>query len=47
MVMTYSSFAVYGDDLGNLLLWADEPRNIRPFFVWIAWLVSGTNRGEL
>lgn len=47
-VMTYSSFAVYGDDLGNVLLWGGMSLgNIGPFFVWIAWLVSGTNRGEL
>lgn len=47
-VMTYSSFAVYGDDQGNVLLWSGMSLgNIGPFFVWIAWLVSGTNRGEL
>ena len=47
-MMTYSSFAVHGDDLGNVLLWGGMSLgNIGPFFVWIAWLVSGTNRGEL
>ena len=47
-VMTYSSLAVYGDDRGNLLLWGGMSLgNIGPFFVWIAWLVSGTNRGDL
>ena len=46
--MTYASFAVFGDDLGNVLLWGGMSLgNTGPFFVWIAWLVSGTNRGEL
>jgi hypothetical protein len=45
--MTYSSFAVVGDDLGNVLLWGGMSLgNIGPFFVWVAWVVSGTNRGE-
>ncbi len=47
-VMAYSSFAIIGDELGNVLLWGGMSLgNIGPFFVWIAWLVSGTNRGEL
>lgn len=46
--LAYASFAVTDVDLGNLLLWGGMSLgNVGPFFVWIAWLVSGTNRGEL
>jgi hypothetical protein len=48
MVIAYGSFAVYGDDRGQVLFWGGMTvGNVGPFFVWIAWLVSGTNRGEL
>jgi hypothetical protein len=48
LVMTYASFAVWGDDLGDVMLWGGMCLgNVGPFFVWIGWLVGGTNRGEL
>jgi polyferredoxin len=44
----YASWAVTGEDLGNVLLWGGlSLGNVGVFLVWIAWLVSGTNRGEL
>ncbi len=48
VVLAFSSLAVRTDDLGGVLMWGGLALgNVGGFFVWIVWLVNGTNRGEL
>jgi hypothetical protein len=47
-MVAFSSMATRSEETAGILLWGGlVVGNVGGFFVWIAWLVSGTNRGEL
>ena len=46
--VAFASMATGTKGMGDVLLWGGLVLgNVGGFFVWIGWLVSGTNRGEL
>jgi len=47
-MVAFSSMATRSEETAEILLWGGlVVGNVGGFFVWIVWLVSGTNRGEL
>ena len=46
--MAAGSMSARTQEMGDILLWGGLVLgNVGGFLVWITWLVSGTNRGEL
>jgi hypothetical protein len=47
-MVAFSSMATRTEETAEILLWGGLVLgNVGGFFVWIVWLVSGTNRGDL
>jgi hypothetical protein len=46
--LAFSSMGIRSQAMGEILLWGGLTLgNVGGFFVWGAWLVNGTNRGDL